>query len=158
MPINVRDYALRLLAIRPRSVQEMRERLGRRGYGRPEVEATVADLADLGLLDDRKFAAQWVESRLAARPMGSLRLKAELLAKGVDREIVEATLSSYGAEVDEKAAALALAAKRIKALRGLKPDSARRRLAGFLSRRGFAAEVVATALRALSTDKKEKGR
>lgn len=150
MSINARDYALRLLAIRPRSVREMRDRLQRKGYEKPEIEATVADLAELELLDDRKFAGQWVESRMALRPMGQARLRAELTAKGVDRGIIDAILSKYGSEFDEKSSALALARKKLRALKGLEPEVARRRLAGFLSRRGFTAGTVSLVLKEMS--------
>ncbi len=145
--VNVRDYALRLLAIRPRSVREMRDRLARKGYQRPENEAVISDLSELGLLDDGKFAAQWVESRMALKPMGPSRLRAELLAKGVDRETVESTLAKYRNESDDRDAALLLARKKMRSLRGLAPEVARRRLAGFLGRRGFAAGTVSRVLK-----------
>jgi regulatory protein len=128
----------------------MRDRLARKGYQRPENEAVISDLSELGLLDDRKFASQWIESRMALRPMGQARLRAELAAKGVDREIVESTLAEYGNDLDEKGAALALARKKLGSLRGLEPEAARRRLAGFLGRRGFAASTVSRVLKEMS--------
>lgn len=149
------DYALRLLAIRPRSIREMRDRLQSKGYERPVIEATVAELCELGLLDDRKFAAQWVESRMALRPMGPSRLRAELLTKGVDRGIVEATLSKYSAETDERSEALALARKKIRTLQGLESGPARRRLAGFLGRRGFESSTIAEVLKTVKLGKNE---
>lgn len=152
---NARDYALRLLAIRPRSIREIADRLQRKGYNGQEVDSVIADLSDLGLLDDRKFASQWIESRMALRPMGRARLRAELAAKGVDREIVVTTLAEYGNDLEEKGAALALARKKLGSLRGLEPEAARRRLAGFLGRRGFAA---ATVLRVLKEMAKKDGR
>lgn len=142
-----RDYALRLLGIRPRSVREMRDRLGRKGYDRAEIEAAIAELCQAGLLDDRKFAAQWVESRLALKPMGFSRLRAELLAKGVDRQTVDSSLSKYRGELDEKEAALSLARKKLRSLRGLEPEVVRRRLAGFLERRGFEPQIVGEVLK-----------
>jgi regulatory protein len=147
---NARDYALRLLAIRPRSVREMRDRLARKGFEKQALDSTIAELAELGLLDDRKFAAQWIESRMALRPMGLLRLRAELLAKGVDREVVESVLRKNRIELDEKSAALALAQKKLRSLQGLEPEAARRRLAEFLGRRGFAAETVSLVLKEMS--------
>lgn len=155
MPINARDYALRLLAVRPRSVSEMRDRLKRKGCGRQEIDEVVADLADLGLLDDSKFASQWIESRIALRPMGTARLRSELVAKGVDRGIIDQTLSKYSPEFDEKTAALTLARKKMKSLLGLEPEVARRRLAGFLARRGFAAGTIAETMKTIKLDQHE---
>jgi regulatory protein len=127
----------------------MRDRLQRKGHGKTEIEATIFELSNLGLLDDRNFATQWVESRMALRPMGPIRLRSELLAKGVERGIIEATLSKYSNELDDKEAALSLAQKKLRSLRGLAPEVARRRLAGFLGRRGFAAGAIAEALKIL---------
>ncbi len=145
--ISVRHYALRLLAIRPRSVREMRDRLARRGYEKKSIGLVVHELIELGLLDDRKFAAQWVESRMAFKPMGAARIRQELAAKGVDREIVESTLSKYREELDDQEAALALARRKMKSLQGLEPEVARRRLAGFLGRRGYAPSVINAVLK-----------
>lgn len=155
MPINTRDYALRLLAIRPRSVREMHDRLAQKGLEKKAIEPLLAELVDLGLLDDRKFAAQWVESRMALRPMGPTRLRAELASKGVEREVIESTLSKYSNEFSEKESALSLARKKMKLLRGLEPETARRRLAGFLGRRGFAARIIADVIKTVKLGENE---
>lgn len=157
LPITARDYALRLLTIRPRSVREMRDRLARNGYGKSEIEETVADLVDLRLLDDRKFAMQWVESRMALKPMGISRLRAELAAKGVERDVIETILSKYRNDIDERSTALILAQRKMKVLKKLDPEVARRRLASFLSRRGFSAQYISEALKKTKLDRYEIG-
>ncbi len=155
MPINARDYALRLLAIRPRSVRELTDRLKRKGFESQAVNTVIADLSELGLLDDAKFARDWAESRMTFRPMGPDRLRAELLAKGVERETIDTILSIYSDEKRAKDAALSLAHKKMKTLRGLEPQIARRRLAGFLGRRGFAPPIIADVLRMMQLGKHE---
>lgn len=148
---NAKNHALRLIELKPRSVQEIRDRLAKKGVEKAEIEAITAELEAIGLLDDVKFARDWIENRQHFRPMGVIRLRQELFAKGIDREIVEAVLSQYRSQVDEKSEAMALARKKLRTLQGLKPEAARRRLAGFLARRGFSTEAVALALRSIST-------
>jgi len=137
--VSAKDYALRLLSIRPRSVREIIDRLARKGYDLQAVDSVVADLAELGLLDDAKFAKLWIESRTALRPMGASRLRAELARKGVARGLIDQALADSSKDRDEEVAAMELASRKLRSLRSLDPAVARRRLAGFLSRRGFSA-------------------
>ncbi len=58
------------------------------------LEAAIPKLIELDLLDDQKFARWWVEQRLRFRPKGNRALTAELLAKGIDREIISQVLLS----------------------------------------------------------------
>lgn len=70
----------------------------------PLVEATVARLVELGLVDDQAYA----QARLSSlRRKGASRVMttARLIEKGLPREIVEATLQSDETEEAEAAAA-----------------------------------------------------
>jgi len=138
--------ALRLLSYRPRSVSEVRARLAGRGYDPALVEATVARLQELGLLDDRAFARAWVESREMLRPRGRQALVAELRQKGVSAEVIASVLDEVLAE-DESVRALQMARERARTLAGLERSAFFRRLQGFLVRRGFSTEVVLQVVR-----------
>src|SRR5262245_29551432 len=80
--------ALRALDARPRSTAELRLRLKRKGFDPESVDAALARLTELGLLDDQTFARAWVENRQNARPRGTSALRDELRRKGVDAEII----------------------------------------------------------------------
>ncbi|GBD29143.1 Regulatory protein RecX [bacterium HR32] len=143
--LRTRERALRLLALRPRSRAELERRLRRAADASVAAEVLSA-LEREGLVDDRRFAEQWVRTRRTVRLLGTFRLRAELLRKGVPREIVEAALAS--APADEDAVAAELARLRLPRYRHLPADKAARRLAGYLARRGFGAGAVLRALRA----------
>src|ERR1035437_7159428 len=85
-PRGVLNAAARFLEQRSRSVEEIRRHLMVGGFPAPLVEAAVARLLELGMLDDRAFALAWVESRDRARPRGEGALRRELAFKGIDRE------------------------------------------------------------------------
>jgi len=131
-------YAQRLLAVRPRSQAEMRTRLLRRGYASSVVETTLARLRDLGWLDDAAFAREWVENRIAFRPRGRARLRAELRQKGVAPEAIEDALQ----QVDDAALAWKAARLALPRYRGLPWPVFARRLSGYLARRGFSPGLV----------------
>jgi regulatory protein len=72
-------------------------------------------------------------------------LKQELRVKGIDPETINEVIEE--AEIDEVAAAIAVAEKAASRLRGLDPQVARRRLTGQLARRGFGYDAIRQALK-----------
>lgn len=135
------------LAHRPRSEAEVRQRLRRAGFADEIIAATVESLVAQGLLDDRRFAALWVESRTAFSPRSQRMLALELRRKGVDRERIEAVLDEAG--TDETALAIEAGRKRLRAFATLDEETFRQRMGGYLSRRGFPYEQVRAATEAL---------
>jgi regulatory protein len=135
---SAHEAALRLLSYRPRSEKEMRRRLGRRGISLRLIDETVRRLRERGYLDDEAFARFWTETREATSPRSRRLIAQELRAQGVDTETAAAATVSVA---DEEAAYRA-ASRRLHAFRGLDYDTFRRRLGGFLVRRGFSYEVA----------------
>ena len=138
--------AIRLLEHRDRSIKDLQRRLESRGYDASTVSDTIDRLRREGFLDDRRFAERYVESVRAGRGHGSHRLRAELVRKGVDRDLA---LAATNLDPEQEAdLARELAKKRAAGLpAGLSREVAMRRLAGFLGRKGFPAETVWAAAR-----------
>jgi regulatory protein len=129
--------AVRLLAVRGRAVQEIIARLRRKGIRADAVDHAVGRLESEGLLNDAAFAREFARSR-AARGYGRARILADLSAKGIARR--DAERAAAQAEDDDENSGgklLALAQKRALQLRGLERAVARRRLVGYLARRGY---------------------
>jgi len=132
------EAAINLLSYRPRSEKEMRQRLRRRGVAPDVIDETVARLHASHYLDDAAFAQFWRESRENLSPRSARLIRSELLSKGVDAGTATATVEG----LDDEEAAYRAASKRLKSLRGDDYDLFRRRLGGFLTRRGFSYDVV----------------
>ena len=140
---QAREAALRLLAVRPRSAAELARRLRMKGYG-PEIgEEVIGRLRELGMIDDAVFAGTLVRDRVRLRPQGARRLASELRQKGVDDETARAAIreTMEGEETDERELARR-ATEKWRARPGEEPARARRRLHGYLARRGFDGEVI----------------
>lgn len=148
---EARATALRLLARRLRSRRELAHALRRRGVSRLTQLAVLEELERAGWIDDSRFARAWVRDRLALRPAGVRRLRAELAARGVDRAVIAAALAELLPAADEEEVALGQAKARLRRLRGLPPPVVRRRVAAWLARRGFRSEVIAAVLRTVLT-------
>ena len=128
---------VRLLAVRGRAVQEVVMRLRRKGLRPDAVEHAVGRLESEGLLDDEAFAQVFARVR-AERGFGRNRVLAELSRKGVERHVAERAAALVERDADEMRPELeAIARKRLHQMRHVPPEVARRRLMGFLVRRGF---------------------
>ena len=137
--------ALRLLAYRPRSEAEMRQRLARRDLPEEVVQETIARLCEQGLLSDAAFARFWVETRDQNSPRGHRLLWQELSVKGIEREVARQAIAA----VAEEDAALRAAQKKARHLQGQDYPLFRRRLGDFLLRRGFPYPTVRTTVERL---------
>lgn len=137
--------ALRLLAYRPRSEAEMRQRLARRDLPEEVVQETIARLREQGLLSDAAFARFWVETRDQNSPRGHRLLWQELSVKGIEREVARQAIAA----VAEEDAALRAAQKKARHLQDQDYPLFRRRLGDFLLRRGFPYPTVRTTVERL---------
>lgn len=125
--------AVRFLAQRDRTVAQVEGFLRSRGVDPPHIEQAICRLTDLRYLDDLAYAQRWVEKRLATKPMGPERLKAELQAKGISDGLTDGVLTEVFQHHSEE-----IVARR--AIQGMR--SAQRYVARFLHQRGFSDEVI----------------
>lgn len=150
------DSALRLLGVRARSRQEMRERLTRKGFEPEAVDDVMARLEQHNLLDDEEFASEWVRSRHLNSGKGRVALRHELRTKGIDESIIAEALADIDPD-DEREIASGLVVRKLTpsvvdriAEDRAERDKAMRRLVGMLVRRGYsqslAFDVVGEAL------------
>jgi regulatory protein len=170
----VYESAIRFLSYRPRSEREVELRLRKKGHAPEQIATILERLRKRGYLDDMEFARFWVGNRMSFSPRGPRLLRSELRQKGVSQEIVDAVLqeqseaqAEVAQEAEEVAAiwgnsapdeptagtdlanALALARKKWRTYGSLDPQTARRRLTGFLMRRGYNYDTVDGVIRRL---------
>jgi regulatory protein len=126
--------ALHFLSYRPRSLAEVRQNLLKRGTPDALVEETLTRLQQTGLVNDPQFARTWVENRNTFQPRSKSVLRMELRRKGLSDEIIQPVLDE---QVDEETLAFEAARKFARRLAGLEWLEFRKKLSGFLSRRGF---------------------
>jgi regulatory protein len=136
------DRAVNLLARRPRSVREIRDRLRQKGFESGTIDAAVEKLEGWSYVDDAQFARYWVENRETHKPRGRRLLEQELRTKGVDRETIREAIDE--AELDEHASALDVGRAKLRTYSGLDPIVARRKLSSYLARRGYDFGTVRT--------------
>jgi regulatory protein len=123
--------------------------LKQRGYGPAAIQSAVDRMRELGYLDDADFARRWVANRAGVSPRGGRLMEMELRQKGVAQDVAREAIDE--ADLDDLAAARALAETRMRRYADLDQPSQRRRLTAFLARRGFSSDVIRTIDRELHT-------
>jgi regulatory protein len=143
---------LKALERRSFSVGEIRRRLTQKGHPPQAVDFAVGRAQTLRLLDDAAFAQHFVQSR-ASRGRGPARLRQDLRMRSVPEPYIDAALRDQWPEPE---AALELAAglarRRLRQLGALPRDVWRRRLLGYLARRGFSGTQVNDLIRRILAD------
>jgi regulatory protein len=112
------------------------------------ANAVLDRFTEAQLIDDAAFARAFVNSRIAVSGKSKSLIARELKQKGVSAQDAEQALSSIDAELEDQTA-YNVAKKRYQQLSTLEPEVRRRRLMGFLMRRGFSSQLTARILRDL---------
>ena len=138
---SARSIALRALGRRAASRQELDRTLERRDV-EPDVRAAVLDrLEDERLVDDAQLARDLAERLRERKHLGERGIAAELRKRGLDPDDVERCDVD-----DELQRAIDAASERRRRLSALDDETAERRLAGWLQRRGFGGSTVRIAI------------
>jgi regulatory protein len=144
--LSAKNAALRFLSYRPRTVRELRDKLREKEYAEEEITRTIDDLKRVGLLNDEEFARMYVRNATQLKPTGKILLKRKMLLLGLEPRIIEEALADTLQETDQDKMAMD-AAKRflgrgssIGKRREILKD--RKRLGGYLARRGFTWSVI----------------
>ena len=104
----------------------------------------LADLADAGVVNDRRVAESFVRVASTLKGRGRLRISRELEQRGIDRSIIRDALA--GLPIEDETASIRRFLERKHLPARLSPAE-HRRVFGQLVRRGFSADLIAKALR-----------
>ena len=142
--------AAKLLAAKPRSVAELRERLLERCSSKTIVETVIERLREYGYLDDQKFAVSYASAKVRQQPIGRRRLEQSLARKQVERAVADEALDQVFEETPEAELLDRAIEKRVR-LRGRPKTRAEAKvLFDHLLRQGFPFDLVADKVRAVS--------
>ena len=139
--VRAKNHALELLSSQSYSKSQMIYQLGQKGFGAAAIDITLEDLEQLGHIKDENFAKKWITRRQRSKPKGKKVLEHELTSQSIDKTTVDRVLAGIH-DAEETDIALQLAQKQAKRYQSLAPEVAKRRLHGFLLRRGFDYETI----------------
>lgn len=136
------SYTLWLLGRQAYTTGQLRNKLKRKEATDETIERVLRKLTELKLIDDALYAEAFIRTR--SRNKGALRLRQELVHKGVDKALVEKAVGELD-EDTQLASALALTEKNLWRWKGERRERYAKAYA-FLARRGFPGDVVRGAL------------
>jgi regulatory protein len=118
----------------------MEKYLHEKGFCEEVIAATVERLLQAEYLDDEEFARMWLRDRERFRPRGARALRYEMRQKGIEHAVIERVLVN----LDEDESAWTAVQPQLAKWQTLDEQTFKRKIIGFLSRRGFNYETVRT--------------
>lgn len=143
---RARNIVLKLLERGPKSSSELALALEKHEIPSEIAQLVIQRFTEVELINDEAFAQQVVDASRRTKGLARSMVKRKLSDKGLDQDIIDSVASEISDE-DELAVATDLAMKRLGQLSKLEPEVAKRRLVGFLQRRGFGSSIVFAAIR-----------
>lgn len=145
MDDKARQYALKLLSYRGRSVRELEERLRRKKFPDHVVSSTMRHLKHTGFLDDKALAEALKREAMSTKFLSQYGARKFMLARGISREIVDSMFSPD--EKDDIKNASRLVDKKLRIIENLPDEKIKRRLYNLLLRKGYSFETIKSVLR-----------
>lgn len=143
---KAKSQALKYLAYRPRTTQEVINYLEKKHYNKQLIQEVINYLIALSYLDDDKFCQLWIESRCRLKPKGRKVLFYELKNKGIDSTLIEKNLTEKFTPEKELEIAKELIIKKFSSNNGFYPGE---KIMAYLSRKGFCNSIIYQAVKEL---------
>jgi len=142
------QVTLRLLSVRDRSSKELRGKLQQKGFPEEAIDAALVRAAELGYLDDARFARDRARSLLRQGKAVGARLQHELQRHGLDTVEIDQACSSANEEFPPEQVLRELIGRRYSDFDYHQAsDTERNRVVRFFQRRGFPLSLVLSILK-----------
>jgi regulatory protein len=146
------EAAVRALMRRAYSAHEMKQLLGQRTEDDHLLGTVMDRLKRAKMIDDERFAKQFVRQRTEIRRQGKFRIARDLRARGVLDRHIEAALAETAKETDEAAIVRQRLERKLQSLRGEIDERKTASIYRSLLRAGFSADVVRQELKAITRE------
>lgn len=93
------QYAIHYLSRFPKTKSEMKLKLFEKGYDESEIDETIAELEKYNYINDRAFADAYVQSDLVRKGKPIYAIKAKLLQKGLDEDVIQRAFDEYSNDI-----------------------------------------------------------
>jgi regulatory protein len=142
--------AIAYLGARPRTRKQIEQYLNRKFFKSDNIQYALDRLEREHIVDDEQYARQFAVSRLKNSLKGRRFIKQELQQRGVSKIAAEEAIGSLDQKV-ELASAKKAAEKKWRSLKG-ETFERKRKLMGYLMRRGFPVDIVKEVIKSIDLD------
>ncbi|OAZ47877.1 MULTISPECIES: regulatory protein RecX [Paenibacillus] len=141
-------HALRYLGQKPRTRQEIAQRLAQKEVDQAVIDEILVRLQREKLVDDDLYARQWARQRITSQRKGKMWIRQELRQKGISKASIGEALSEI-TDNEEWESALSVGRKKWNQVRGDIMDK-KRKTFPFLMRRGYSGDMTRRVVNHLS--------
>lgn len=131
--------SLRFIAYKPRTQFDIQKKLRQLGFEENNIDQILSKLIDKQYVDDHQFAQNWIENKSVTKPRSRRIITWELKNKKIDEDLIEALLEKM--DPDDVLASRA-AEKYSRRISTCDNEIFKRKLSGFLQRRGFSYSII----------------
>lgn len=139
--------AMHLLQKMDRTKWELERKLQESGYPQVVVQRALEYVESFHYIDDKRYAVMYIQSQKTKK--GKVRIKMELMRKGISAELIAEVFSETEDEIDTREAIRSLIEKKCSYSEEM-DEKEKRRLYGFLLRRGFSSSDILSVFREIS--------
>ncbi len=140
---RAKSRAMHLLEKKDYAKRELGRKLSMSGYPREAVDEAVAYVESFGYVDDERLCKSYIHYYESSK--SRMRIKQDLLKKGVDRDLIEECLESELEQSQEELIERLLQKKHYD--RELSDRAEREKMFRYLAQRGFDSADISRALR-----------
>ncbi len=151
--IKVKSSAYNFAVYKPRTKKQTISRLREKGFDDDEIKLAIDFLAEFNLIDDIKYAENFIKEYINRKPAGESKVRAELFKKGIDKFTIDDAMEKCYPKQDSYLLAMRAAEKKMRSFvnRVNKSDKVksdkdeakeRNSLVAYLRRQGFDWDII----------------
>lgn len=141
---KIKTSALNLLGRRQHSKRELYQKIIKKGFDKELSLKVLDDLSRINYLNDREFAEKFAEEKMKRGKCGINKIKADLIKKGIDKEIIQEIEIKYNANDDIVENVVHLAQRKLEQLKKKEDDTRKikSKLYSHLLGKGFTTDQI----------------
>lgn len=144
---KTKSYALYLLNYGDNTEKMLKEKLLKKDFKEEHILEAIEYCKSFSYIDDRLYAERFIKDKVNLNKYGSNMIRYKLIEKGVSKELIEEVLNlDKDLEYEN---AKKLATKKLSSYKNLEDQVIKRRLSGFLQRKGYDFSIINKLLREL---------
>lgn len=147
MFILARQFAARSLAMHKQSKEELRRKLHRKEFSIECIERVIEYFLRNNYINDKEYAESFIKSKLRQKPIGKLKLKRDLMQKGISIETINNSLNLLVDDDEQKEAAMKLAEKKLKSIKDKPREKVYASLISYLKYHGISSQIAGEVIR-----------
>lgn len=148
---HIRQKTLLYLARRIHSKRELENKLRQKKYEIDLINEVLNDLVEKRIINDESFALHFADEKINRKKWGFMKVKSELIKKGISSELIDKALKSYSTPESQNETAAVLAKKKLNIIskRESDPQKIKRKILSYLVSRGFSYDTTIEVIQSL---------